>query len=296
VIRILEPGDEQPLDRFLRRHADGSVFLRSNVLGAGLRDQGRPRQATYAARWEGDQIVGVAAHCWNGNLVLQAPAGAGEVARRAVAGSGRRVSGVLGPWDQVSAALAELGLAETETSLRSREELLALDLSALRVPGPLAAAEVTCRLAEPSDVDRLAEWRRMYRIQTMGELDGPDLLPSSRAGVARAQPAGALVVLVRGGQLVSTCGFSARHPDCVQIGGVWTPPELRGRGYARAVVAGALLMARQAAVPRSVLYTDENNTAARRAYQALGYQRVGRHGMVMFRQAVFADRPGPRAS
>jgi predicted GNAT family acetyltransferase len=68
----------------------------------------------------------------------------------------------------------------------------------------------------------------------------------------------------------------------VQIGGVWTPPPLRSQGFARAAVAGALLAARARGVPRSVLFTEEDNHPAKAAYRALGYQRVGDYGMVMF--------------
>ena len=54
---------------------------------------------------------------------------------------------------------------------------------------------------------------------------------------------------------------------------VWTPPDLRGRGYARRIVAEALREAQQVGVTRAVLFTE--SSAARRAYEALGFQRVG---------------------
>ena len=65
------------------------------------------------------------------------------------------------------------------------------------------------------------------------------------------------------------------------MGGVWTPPERRGRGYARAVVAASLLDARAEGVERAVLFTE--NPVARRAYEALGFRRVGEYGLVIFR-------------
>ncbi len=76
--------------------------------------------------------------------------------------------------------------------------------------------------------------------------------------------------------------FNARLPDCVQIGGVYTPPARRGHGYARAAVAGALLEARDAGATRSILFTGEHNAAARAAYLALGYRVIGDFGLVLF--------------
>ncbi len=79
-------------------------------------------------------------------------------------------------------------------------------------------------------------------------------------------------MLERGGEPVAYAAYNAALPTCVQIGGVWTPPLLRSRGYARAAVAGALLAARERGVPRSVLFTEEDNHPAKAAYRALGYR------------------------
>jgi predicted GNAT family acetyltransferase len=70
-------------------------------------------------------------------------------------------------------------------------------------------------------------------------------------------------------------------PDVVQIGGVYTPPALRSRGYARAVVAGSLAAAAAMGVGRSILFTGRDNVAARRAYESIGYRRIGDYGLVV---------------
>lgn len=76
--------------------------------------------------------------------------------------------------------------------------------------------------------------------------------------------------------------YNAETPACVQIGGVWTPPALRGRGYGRAVVAGALRAARARGVARSVLFTPTGNAPAQAAYRALGYQRIRDYALILF--------------
>jgi hypothetical protein len=55
---------------------------------------------------------------------------------------------------------------------------------------------------------------------------------------------------------------------------VYTPPELRGRGYASALTAH--VSAEQLAAGRSFcfLYTDLANPTSNRIYVALGYERV----------------------
>jgi predicted GNAT family acetyltransferase len=80
---------------------------------------------------------------------------------------------------------------------------------------------------------------------------------------------------------VSMSAFNATLPDIVQIGGVYTPPALRGRGYAKVAVAGSLIAARQRGVSRAVLFTD--NPSAARSYEAVGFTRIGNYGVVLFK-------------
>ena len=66
------------------------------------------------------------------------------------------------------------------------------------------------------------------------------------------------------------------QPDMVQVGGVWTPPQARSRGYARSAVALSLRAARERGVRRAILFTGDHNVPAIKAYRALGFERNGR--------------------
>ncbi len=281
-LRLLRPGDEAALDRFLAGYADTSMFLRANARSAGLEDRGEPMQGTYVAALEGDRIAGVAAHCWNGMVLVQAPQGhAAAVAREAVRRSGRAVTGFSGPWDQVVAARRALGLAAVPVAKDSRDELYVLDLARLVVPPALAAGEVRCRHPQGAELDLLIEWRVAFAIEALGATAGPELSRTSRADVLLQHERGSDWVLLAGSAPVAYSVFNAMLPEIAQIGGVWTPPELRGRGYARSAVAGSLLAARQHGVSRAVLFADPANAAARAAYLALGFRIVGDYGLVL---------------
>jgi GNAT superfamily N-acetyltransferase len=282
-VRILVPGDEDALETFLHRHADSSLFLRSNLRAAGLVDAGEPLQATYAAAWNGSRIVAVAAHCWNDNLLLQAPVAIAAVTRAAVARTRRPVQGLLGPWQQVIAARAALGLDAAPATKSSREDLFSLALADLVVPAGLASGRVHCRRTRAQELEPLTRWRVAYSIEALGEPDRPALLEAARADIDRAHREGRSWVLEDGGRLVAYSGFNAQLPDTVQIGGVYTPPELRNRGYARAVVAGSLLDARRDGVERAVLFAE--SPAAKAAYVALGFRVVGEYGLILLRSA-----------
>ncbi len=282
VVRVLCPGDVPALESFLLAHRDSSLFLRSNVRSGGIVDRGEPYQATYAAAFDGDRIVGVAAHCWNDSLVVQAPAAVEPVVREAVRASGRRIRGLVGPWGQLVAARTALGLDGSATRMCSRDDLFALDLAALVVPAPLAEGRVRCRATRADDLDLVTEWRVGYRTELMGDTDGPELRRLARDDMELMHRAGSSFLLEDGNALVAFSAFNARLPDVVQIGGVWTPPALRSRGYARAAVAGSLVAVRPEGVTRSILFTGEDNPAAQRAYVALGYRRIGEYGLIGF--------------
>jgi predicted GNAT family acetyltransferase len=282
VIRILQAGDEQRLDRFLERHADSSLFLRSNLRIAGLVDQGRTLQGTYAAALRGGEIVGVAGHFWSENLILQAPELETVLATAAIKASGRRLGGLIGPHAQVMAARRGLGLMGRATHIAEEEVLYALKLSQLTPPAALVDGRVACRNGRPEDRERLAEWRAGYSIETQGEAETAATRRRNLEMIDHYVARHEQWVLENEGEPVATSTFNARLDDTVQIGGVWTPPELRGRGYARAVVAGSLLAARAEGVGRAVLFTPERNHAAQRAYESLGFRPIGDYTVTIF--------------
>lgn len=277
-IRILGPGDEAALESFLMTHLASLMFLLSNSRLSGLTDTGERYTGTYAAAFVGDEIVGVVAHFWNGTLMPQVPGSEAQLDRlwRAAAGaSGREVRGVIGADDQACAIKVATGLDQAELRLDHREKLYRLALSHLIVPEPLAAGDVVARPAAAQDLEVLVDWSVAYEVESLGSVLTPALRQSNRKAMQREISEGNRWVLAKAGELVAMTGFNARITEVVQVGGVYTPPQLRSRGYARCVVAGSLLDARAAGASEAILFTAEDNIAAQKAYEALGFQHIG---------------------
>ncbi len=280
AFRILNPGDEAALEAFLLRHAASSMFLRSNARLVGLADHGEPYQGTYAAAFDGQEIVAVIGHFWNGNVILQAPGHLEDLLDLAVSRTGRAVKGLVGPWEQGNAAMRRLGLDPASASLVSREILMRLPLDRLVVPEPLASGRVLCRKPRQDEAEWLALCRRDYQIEAVGRSDGPDLLEESRQEIRR--DFAEWFVLADGDVPVACTRFNARLPDMVQVGGVFTPPGLRGQGHARGAVAGSLLAARDDGVETAILFTAETNHPAQRTYRSLGFEEIGDYGLLLW--------------
>ena len=88
------------------------------------------------------------------------------------------------------------------------------------------------------------------------------------------------------GKPVACTAFNSATKEAVQVGGVWTPPELRGRGYARCAVAASLLDARAEGVDKAILFTGVNNISAQKAYVALGFEHVGDYRILLLRPPI----------
>jgi predicted GNAT family acetyltransferase len=134
-----------------------------------------------------------------------------------------------------------------------------------RVPGHL-------RLAREDDRVVMTEWMIGFDTEAMGSEAGrrdmsalvDELISaSSRIGYVWED-----------GVPVSMCQATGATLNGIRIGAVYTPPELRRRGYASALVAAVS----QAELDRGrrwcFLFTDLANPTSNRIYQAIGYRPV----------------------
>jgi RimJ/RimL family protein N-acetyltransferase len=297
-IRLLGRADAALLDAFLRTHAATSMFLRSNARAAGLDDRGALFQASYLGAFAGGALVGVIAHCWNGRVLMQSP-GPGILAALlealidlpTLARSG--ITGTCGDYRQVRAVMDRLKPDERSVQMDTHETLFGLELAQLK-PADLAhRGQAICRRIAERDLARLLAWRFEYAVEALGAAR-ESVKAEEEAAFLRSQLErghGFVLEDAETGALLATAAFNAALPEIVQIGGVWTPPELRGRGYARAVVTGQLSIARADGVRDAVLFAD--NPAAIRIYQAIGFRRIGDFGMNFLKTPWFPAGPRP---
>lgn len=285
-IRILKPGDEIALEAFLLPRIESSMFLVSNSRYAGLADTGERYAGTYAALFDGDQITSVAALYWNGSLVLQASTRLDEVWRHAARHTDRPILRVIGPLEQVSAVLKTLNVPPENIQMDEPENLYRLDLVELHVPEILRDGTVSCRLTREADIEIVLAYRLAYMEEAMNVEVNLQAEVDAEAGIRRGIQEQNQWVLERDGEIVSITAANSWIEEVIQVGGVYTPPELRGMGYGRAVVAGQLLDARDWGTRVGILFTGIDNIAANKAYEAVGFERVGGYRITIFKEGI----------
>ncbi len=134
------------------------------------------------------------------------------------------------------------------------------------VPGHL-------RRAAADDRALLIAWMAAFGREALGEDNGP--------GAARvvdrrltAPTASAGLYLWHDGRPASLIGYSGPTPHGIRIGPVYTPPPLRGHGYASAGVAATSQLLLDEGRRWCFLFTDRANPTSNHIYQAIGYRPV----------------------
>lgn len=272
-------ADLPAIEAFLARHADSSMFLRSNLAEHGLGDRRSPRAMAVAVTREGATITGVFGASNAGYAVFQAPEAGPEV--WAAFGrwlDGRPLSGLTGEATQLHALRAAMALDDTQLAHAHDEPLYRLPLTDLRLDA-LAPGQI--RAPEPSDLELLEHWFTIYEGETLNT-PAPRAAALGRRRAAQAILEGRMRLFEHDGQPLAMTAFNARLPDRVQVGGVFTPPEHRNRHAARSAVARHLAEARAEGVTHAILFAS--GPAASRAYEAIGFTRVGTYGLALLRE------------
>lgn len=276
MIRQAGPGEEAEIEAFLAGHPETSMFLRSNLAEYGLEDRQHPHAITYFRHPRTGPVGAVFGRTNSGFLMSQAPAAGPELWQGfAAILQGQEVRGMTGDDGQVVAVLDALGLLGAAFNLNHAEPLYRLDLATLQAP------DADIRRPVADDVDLLSLWFAQYMRDTGQAGDQADSL---RAAITRAVEAisqGNTRLLIEDGVPVAMTGINAEVGDMVQIGGVFTPPDRRGRGHARRVVAAHMAELRDTGSKTAILFA--NNVAAARAYEAIGFERIGAYRVAILK-------------
>lgn len=269
--RAATPADVPALEAFLQSHLETSMFLLSNLrrFGPGGADH------EYAMRYwiTGEPISGVFALSTNGTIMVQWPNG--QDWAEPLAFVDRSVTRLIGHSEQIDDLRKAAGLQDAPTSLNAVETLFSVDLSEAVIPD----GKGSLRPLQETDHEIMRAWMFDYDVNTLGM--SPD---DSKARLDRefedAMAADSRRILAEGGKPLSLSGFNAEVDDIVQVGPVYTPPDLRGQGHARRAVALHLQEARSKGAKRSILFANDESAIA--AYRAIGYRPIGRFSLIFF--------------
>ncbi len=138
------------------------------------------------------------------------------------------------------------------------------------------------RPARPDDVDLLAEWSRRLSSEALGEIvSKEDAVARAQSHIARAS----MHVWEIDGRAVCVAAAVGPTPHGIRLNNVYTPPELRGRGYASALVADLTKALLDGGRDFVFLHTDLANRTSNGIYQRVGYRPIADLRMLNLEQA-----------
>lgn len=178
--------------------------------------------------------------------------------------------GVQAPGD-LARRFAERWSAHAGGSLRLNAEERIYQLTAVTPPAHVVAGAM--RRIEERDRPLLRAWLRAFMAEALHVPDDQTADTQINRRL-RFESSGMYLWEVEGAP-VALAGYGGPTPHGIRIGPVYTPPELRGRGYASALTAA--LSQRLLAEGRQVvfLFTDLANPTSNHIYQQVGYRPVG---------------------
>jgi uncharacterized protein len=175
--------------------------------------------------------------------------------------------GVLGP-AALSHAFAEEWQRATGRAYHSgiKERIYRLDAVI-----PVSGVPGGSRRATQADRALMIQWMDAFHREALGDrepLDAERWVEDVLHSSVRT------VYLWEDSAPVSLVGYTGPTPHGMRIGPVYTPPELRGKGYASACTAAVSQLLLDSGRQFCFLFTDLSNPTSNSIYQKIGYRPV----------------------
>lgn len=233
------------------------------------------QNALYVALDDRDRVRGVAYFSRQVALAADSPAAIEAFARIGATHHGERM--IVGPRTE-TAAYWELvrGRHERARLIRDRQLVMMLDRSMLR---PIDRRVVVRRA-------RIDEWTAVAdnsasMIAAELEYDPMRTSPEFTSNLRTMIDRGLWWVGESLGRLCFFCNVGPWSPLTAQLQGIWTPPELRGKGLATAALAGICDKLFEL-TPTLSLYVNDFNDKGIALYERIGFKTVSEFQTILF--------------
>lgn len=237
--------------------------------------QGKRLDILFSSLFNGSDFVMAAVQTPERNLVLsKADQPEIEKLTEKLAKCNFRFPGIVGPSDVVS------GFFNKWTQITGQKPVEYVDqiiytLKEVLLP---SMVEGRFRLAGKEDTSAIAEWISSFAKEALPKADqvsGENAFKKAKKMVRDGRVA---VWTVNDGELVSMATVSGTD-NVARLGGVYTPPEQRGRGYASAIVANLSRLHLDQGKKMCCLYADARNPVLNSIYRKIGYEFIGRSSL-----------------
>jgi predicted GNAT family acetyltransferase len=178
---------------------------------------------------------------------------------------GWQVPGVLGP-SAAAKSVTEEWVTATGQEYSVERQQQVYELREVTSPAPERGR---LRLATEADIDLAARWRYAFHVEIFGEADQEEAVQAARFRIGKGD-----IYLWEDQRPVSMAMKTRPTRKGISITLVYTPPQLRRRGYAMACVGELSRVILGAGWEFCALFADLSNATANRLYRRVGYRPV----------------------
>ncbi|MDQ4109382.1 MAG: GNAT family N-acetyltransferase [Actinomycetota bacterium] len=229
---------------------------------------------------DGDEVAGAAVRTPPLNLVLAQPANddaLDALVDRMVA-EGQELPGVVAAIPEVEAFIgAWTAERDVDPAIVFRHGIYEL-----REVMPVPAAAGRARPVTPEDREQVIAWILAFADEALPESSERERQVRFVEARLQATDDSGLWFWEDGRGPVCLSGYGGPTPNGIRIGPVYTPPGLRGRGYATALVAEQSRWLLGTGRSLCFLYTDLDNPTSNALYRRIGYRMIAEGNEVRF--------------
>lgn len=276
-IENVSASSEQEMCQFLKEQEDYTLFLLNNFENYGATLTQEPFSGNYKLIRDVNKIIAVFYLNRNGTLLIETTIHEPlfDVILHACQQELTPLKGVIGNWTFCKPFweyLKAKKIIQTEI-FTSKEILYNIDLT-IKEYSP----QPNVRLLKDSDYDQWKPLRLDYIIEqgTPHDLSDHQLKELFLDRVKKKIIWGFFLQ----NKLVSVADLNAKTSDLGQVGGVYTQPNFRQKGYSKSVMQQLMVDAKNLLkIRKLIIFTGEKNFPAQKVYQSLGASQVGYYAL-----------------
>lgn len=245
-------------------------------LPGGFRDQNAPQPNCHFLTCSRDGVITAASvKTWAKAIV--AGSGHGEEELRLLADYYRRhdnnMQGVVG-----ESVIAEAFAKIYHSGALTRRVMITHELTRIKT---LTESAGSFEQATMTDIELLTDWYVRFNDE-VHSLPRITRVETKKNLTVRIEAGNVFIWRDDSGGIVSVAAVVRKTPNSCIIGIVYTPPELRGRGYASSVVSKLTEHILSSGFTKAGLFTEADNPISNSIYRKIGYEPIGEYMDVMF--------------
>ena len=269
---------------FLEQRKETCLFLLGNLSNHGFQLTNHINSGNYwLLRYNDKKVVGVFSLTRRGVLLTQTDnrSNYSYIICKTVKKENIKVKGLIGPW--TDCLLLKNLLKKTSGGWSanhiSKEHLYFLSLHSIKCKTTRLEKGLSIKFLKEKDFEQWDDLNRAYlkELNLPSDLDNQKRKQNFNESVKNKSSWGVFI----DGKLVSIGSYSMRYKDIGQIGGVFTIPEKRYKGYSKLCMKQLLIDSKKIhKLNTLILFTGENNIAAQNLYESLGFQKIDDFGLI----------------